>query len=281
MRRHPFFQTAWYAINLLLAAATLLLVFAIAWEYSTRKYLKGFADAIVPLSAPPEQKVEAILAWMKHGPARRTTAREESLALRDPEDTLNYQQLLLVCGSATNAFVNLASSSGLQARRLLLLGPNRQATHVVAEVRLDGRWAVVDPAYRIIFRDDQGQLLTRQQLSDPHILLEATRKVEGYPPKSTFDRTAHVRIARVPVIGSLLRRVLDAVFPKWQEAVNWTLVLERESFAVMTLALLLTCFSVAARFALSWYGERRLGITRVRLREQLIRAGATLLNSPK
>jgi len=71
------------------------------------------------------------------------------------------------------------------------------------------------------------------------------------------------------------------VFPKWQEAVNWTLVLERESFAVMTLALLLTCFSVAARFALSWYGERRLGITRVRLREQLIRAGATLLNSPK
>jgi hypothetical protein len=226
MRRHPFFQAAWYAINFLFAAATLLLVLAITWEYSTRKYLKGFADAIVPLSATPEQKVEAILAWMKHGPARRTTTGTESLARRDPQDTLNYQQLLKVCGTATNAFVNLASSSGLQARRLLLLGSDRQATHVVAEVRLDGRWAVVDPAYRTIFRDDQGQLLTRQQLSDSYIFLEATRKVEGYPPQSTFDRTAHVRMSRVPVIGRLLRRVLDRALPRWDEAVNWTLVLE-------------------------------------------------------
>ena len=281
MKPHPFFQTAWYAINFLFLASVLLLVLGIAWEYSTRRYLKGFADAVVPLSAGPEQKVEAILAWMKHGPARRSTVGTDSLAQRDPQDTLNYGELLRVCGTATNAFVNLASSSGLPARRLLLLGPDQRTKHVVAEVRLEDRWVVVDPAYRTIFRDAQGRLLTRQQLTDPRSFREATQKVEGYPPEYTFERTAHVRVGRVPVIGKLLRRILDTFLPGWEEAVNWTLVVERESFAATLLAALLVCFSVASRFVLSWYGETRLGISRVRLREQLLRAGASLFNSPR
>ena len=84
-------------------------------EFSTQNYLKGFSDAIIPSSDSPEQKVEAILAWMAHGPARRSTADAGVLAQRDPEDTLNIEQLLRVCGTATNAVVNLAQSSGLQA----------------------------------------------------------------------------------------------------------------------------------------------------------------------
>ena len=47
------------------------------------------------------------------------------LSARDPQDTLNYHQLLEVCGSATNAFLNLSRSTGLQARRLLLLTPEK------------------------------------------------------------------------------------------------------------------------------------------------------------
>ena len=71
---------------------------------------------------------------------------------RDPEDTLNYSGLLHVCGSATNAFVNLADSSGLRARRLLLLSPRGTASHVVAEVSLDGRWVVVDPVFGTLLK---------------------------------------------------------------------------------------------------------------------------------
>ena len=281
MRHQPFFRLAWYAINLLLLASVVLVIVGITWEYSTRKYLKGFADAVVPLSASPEQKVEAILSWMRRGPARRTTADPDSLSLRDPEDTLNYQHLLEVCGSATNAFLNLAASSGLPARRLLLLGPDRRSRHVVAEVRLGDRWVAVDPAYHFVFRDAQGQLLTRQQLNDPQVLQEATRAVASYPPEYNFKRTAHIRLARAPVVGSLLQKIMDTVFPGWEEFGGWTVVLERESLAVAVLAVLLFCFALAGRFALSWYGEKRLGINRVRLREQLIRAGATLFSSPR
>lgn len=281
MKRHPLFQTAWYAANILFLASVLLLIFAAWWEYSTRRYLKGFADAIVPLSSTSEQKVDAILAWMQHGPERRRTMSADSVALRDPQDTLNYRRLLAVCGTATNAFVNLAASSGLQARRLLLLRPDGQATHVVAEVRLADRWVVVDPALRVILRDAQGRPLTRQQLSDPDVFRQMRERVQGYPSEATFERTAHIRFWRVPVIGWLWRGAWDASPSGWEEAINWTLVLERESFALTLLVVLFICFSLASLFAVSWYGERRLGITRVHLREELIRMGATLFSNPR
>ena len=41
-------------------------------------------------------------------------------------------------GSATNAFLNLANSAGLLARRLLLLNANQGAKHVDGEVLVTG-----------------------------------------------------------------------------------------------------------------------------------------------
>ena len=86
---------------------------------------------------------------------------------RDLATTLNYDQLLRACGTATNAFVNLSNISQVPARRRLLMGRNWSTKHVVAEVHLDGRWVVVDPTFRVVFRGADGQPLTREQLLDP------------------------------------------------------------------------------------------------------------------
>ncbi len=281
MKRHPFFQALSIAADFLIAASLLLLIYGVVWEFSTRRYLKGFSDAIVPLSASPEQKVDAILAWMKQGPARRTSVDPDLLDSRDPLSTLEYKRLLQVCGTATNAFVNLARSAGLEARRLLLLDRNWRANHVVAEVQLDGHWAVVDPAYRFVFRDARGQLVTAQQLRDPATLHEATRMQESYPASYTFETTTYIRLARIPLVGVTLAKVLDSTFPRWQEPFDWSLVLERQSMALTLEAALLLCFSLVARAALGRYGARRLGLGRVRLREQLKRAGEALFNNPR
>src|ERR1700722_384004 len=130
MKPYPILRVTWYLVNVLLAVSLVAVLYSAAWEYSTRSYLKGFSDAIIPSSDSPEQKVEAILAWMAHGPARRTTLNDSAMDHRNPEDTLNVQELLNVCGTATNAFVNLAQSSGLPARRLLLLNEQRVSKHV-------------------------------------------------------------------------------------------------------------------------------------------------------
>lgn len=281
MKRHTLFRTSWICVNVALLISAAALLFCLGWEFSVRNYLKGFSDAIIPYSSTPEQKVESILAWMQYGPARRTSASPNLLNPRNPEETLNYKELLQVCGTATNAFVNLAYSSGLQARRLLLLDPARVTKHVVVEVRIDGRWVVVDPAFRIFFRDAQGRFLTRDQLRDPAIFRQATQVIPDYPSIYTYESTAHVRLSRIPSVGRYLRILLDRVWPGWEEAFNWTLLVERESFTLLMVSAVLFLFFLASRLFLSWYGGRRLGIVRVRMRDQVWRAGAALFSHSK
>ncbi len=281
MKRYPILRACWYLANVFLAVSLGLVVFSAAWEFSMRSYLKGFSDAIIPFSDNPEQKVEAILKWMQHGPARRSTPDTEALESRNPEDTLNYQQLLEVCGTATNAFVNLAQSSGFHARRLLLLDENLRSKHVVVETLIDNRWVLVDPSYHALLRLPSGRPVTREELRNLEIFRAATQAIPNYPSIYTYERTVHIRLARIPLAGGLLRRVLNSVWPSWEEAINWTLLLERESFAVLTMSIFLLCFALVIRLFLSWYCSRRLGIVRVRLRDQLARAGEVLISNPK
>ena len=276
---HKLFQAAWYAVNALLVVAIVASLYSIGWEYSTRRYLKGFSDAIVPATAPGDEKVEAILSWMAHGPARLPYGPSPAVPDRDPTDTLNYDALLQVCGTATNAFINLTSTGNLSVRRLLLVDSNMMTKHVVAEVLVDGRWIIVDPAYRLVLHDAQGHTLTREELTDPKIFTEATQNIPAYDPTYTFDRTIHVRIGRIHLLGVPLRRIADRIYPGWDESTAISLLVERESFAATVTSILLVIFLVMLRIMLRWFGERRLGVRRVRFREQLLRAGDAFLHS--
>jgi hypothetical protein len=278
---HRIFRLAWWGSNLLLAVALLAMTYSVVREYSVRRYLDGFSDAIVPDVLPAEQKVNAILTWMRVEPSRAVTDSPDSLAHRDPEITLNYQQLLNVCGTATNAFLNLARSSDLHVRRLLLLTPDHKTKHVVAEVLIDDRWIVVDPTYRVVMKDANGRFLTRQDLRNPAIFAEAANAIPNYPREYTFENSAHVRLARLPLDGFHLRGVLDSVYPGWDEVIDWSLLLERESFFYAVASAAAFVFLLLVRTLLGWYADRRLRIPRFRLRENVVRAGAAFLSAPE
>jgi hypothetical protein len=251
------------------------------WEDSVRKYLNGFSDAIVPEPASPEQKVEAILAWMRAGPPRLEANHLAELSPHDPQDTLNYRQLLAVCGSATNAFLNLSRSAGLEARRLLLLTPERTTKHVVAEIYLNGRWIVVDATYRTIMKDAWGNLLTRKDLQNPRIFQEATSSIPGYVPAYSYERYAHVRLTALPFNASRVRRFLDWTFPSWEEHLDWSLLLERRSFLYLFLSITSMLFLMALRFFLGWIADRYLKVPRFHLRANLGRITSILLTPPE
>jgi hypothetical protein len=276
---HKLFQLAWYAVNALLVVAILATLYSIVWEYSTRRYLKGFSDAIVPATAPGDEKVQAILNWMAHGPTRLPYGPSAAEPDRDPTDTLNYDALLQVCGTATNAFINLTDTGRLSVRRLLLVDSQMMTKHVVAEVLVDGRWIIVDPAYRLVLRNAKGNTLTREDLTNPKTFEEATQNIPAYNPTYTFDRTIHVRIGRVHLLGLPMRKIADRIYPGWDESAVMTLLVERESFAAVVASLLLVIFLCLLRIVLRWFGEKRLGVRRVRIREQLLRAGSTFLHS--
>jgi Transglutaminase-like superfamily len=263
----------WRVSNLLLVLFVLLTLYSTGWEFSVRQYLHGFSDAIVPADASAQEKVSAILNWMKKGPERSSTLNPSLLSTRDPEATLNYQQLLDVCGTATNAFLNLARSSGLRVRRLLLLTPERITKHVVAEVLIDNRWVIVDPAFRVMMKDDRGRLLTRQDLANPQVFGQAVSRIPGYPANYDYKLIAHVRLARIPLEGLRLRKLFNFLYPGWEEGFDWSLLLERESFFALFCSAVATFFLLILRFALGWIADHRLKIPRFHLRHQLLLAG--------
>ena len=218
---------------------------------------------------------------MSYGPPRREAPDPSVLSAHDPTDTLNYRELLAVCGSATNAFLNLSRSSGLDARRLLLISQDRTAKHVVAEVQIGGRWVIVDATYRAFMKDSQGRLLTHTDLQDPRLFQEATAQIPGYVTLYSYERVAHVRVGAFPVLGPVLRRALDTVLPGWDESLDWSLLLERRSFAFFFLSLWALIFFLLLRIVMAWIADHRLRIPRLHLRASLSRATATFFSTPE
>src|SRR5258707_12116439 len=123
--------------------------------------------------------------------------------------------------------------------------------------------------------------LTRKELQNPQNFAEAISRAPGYPPAYNYDKFAHVRIARLPLDGMQLRPVLDRIFPGWDEKVDWSLLLERESFFSLTTALFATLFLLLLRQLLAWYADNRLKMPRFHLLTHLARAGAAFFTTPE
>jgi hypothetical protein len=281
LRARLIFRLVWWLSNLLLAVALGATVWTGVWEVSLRQYLKGFADAVVPEAATPLEKAEAILDWMSDGPTRMEARLGTELSPRDPQNTLNYRQLLEVCGSATNAFLNLSRSAGLRTRRLLLLTPERTTKHVVAEVYLEDRWVIVDPTYRTLMKDARGNFLTRADLQNPEIFRQAASAIPNYRMEYSYERYAHIHISALPFLGTQIRHVLDRVFPSWDEYIDWSLVLERRSFLYLFISAVSLSLATVLRVTLGWLADRRLQISRFHLRANLSRATVAFFTTPE
>jgi hypothetical protein len=266
------FYATWYAVNIALIASIICAIYAVGWEISTRRYLKGFSDAIVPASASTDDKIDSVLAWMAHGPTRLPYGPSPNVPDRDPTDTLNYDALLQVCGTATNAFINLLDTGNVPVRRLLLVDQQQNTKHVVAEVYSEGRWIIVDPAFRLVLRDAQGRTLTREDLTNRSTFEAVTSKIPKYDPNYTFDRTVHIRVARLKFLGVSLREAIDRIAPSWADSPFVTLLVERESYAAVVAAILLVIFLLLARISLRWVGEHRLHLRLLRARHQFQRS---------
>lgn len=244
------------ALNVAVFVTLLLLGIGLLWEYSTQQYWNGLADAIIPLQATPEQKVEAILTWMNRWAERASTGEASGEPL-DRIASFRGLRYLSDCGAATNIVLNLSSAGGFRARRLLLLGEDGGTKHVVVEVLAGQRWIVVGALRRAVVRGKDGQTLTREQLANPQVFQEAIAAVPGYSSDYTFQRTANIRIEKIPLVGGMLRPVLNKLAPEWEGWLAESLIFDRRSrlFAVST-ALLFAGTTLGRLFA-GWRLRRK------------------------
>jgi hypothetical protein len=204
-------------------------------------------------------------------------APDASIPDRDPTETLNYDALLQVCGTATNAFVNLADSGGLEARRVLLLDSRHLTKHVSAEVLVNRRWIVVDPTYRTILRGPDDLAVSRSQLSNPAVFAAVIERIPGYNASYSYENTVHLRMGRLGVLGAPLIAVLNRLAPGWMDSPTISLLAERDSLVAVLASSLLVIFLFLLRLSLRWYGEKQLGVRTNRIREQLLRAWSAFL----
>jgi len=242
--------------------AFLILVYGLGWNYSTKRYLKGFADAIIPLSGSPEEKTEALVEWFHHEPRRINPHMTEPTGLmydRDPVNIVQNARLLNVCGTSSNAFMNLASAAELKVRRLLLLDEFDKVMHVVAEVQWGDRWIVVNPQQGLVFKDKQGHGLTKEELRDPEVFRDAISRMPGYDPNYTFEQTIHIHLERIPVLGRALRRVLDRFAPGWEEVINWAYLPENPSLWLIFISIPLLLLGILANLMANGSGRNRQG----------------------
>jgi hypothetical protein len=118
-------------------------------------------------------------------------------------------------------------------------------------------------------------------LQDPAIFEQAVSAVPRYPREYTYDHFAHVRLARLPYLGIGLKKVLSTVAPGWEEAIDWSLLLERESFFYLVLSISAILLFLLLRVVLAWYADSRLRIPRFHLREHAVRAGVAFFSTPE
>src|SRR5439155_22831068 len=85
---------------------------------------------------------------------------------------------------------------------------------------------------------------------------QAVAAVSGYPPQYDYQSVAHVRLSRLPIGGRHLQKVFDFLYPGWEEAVDWSLLLERESFFYLVLAGVAFVLLLLLRQRLAWYADQ-------------------------
>jgi hypothetical protein len=112
----------------------------------------------------------------------------------------------------------------------------------------------------------------------PALFLAASQNIPGYDPSYTFERTTHVRTARLGLIGTLVQKILDSLLPEWQDSIAISLLMERESLASVV-AMITIVLLTLVRGSLRWYGENRLRVYPVHVREQLRRAYQAFLST--
>ena len=102
-----------------------------------------------------------------------------------------------------------------------------------------------------------------------------------YPSEYTFERFAHGRLAALPFHGTEVRKLLDRLFPSWEEYLDWNLLLERRSFLYLFISANSLIFVVLVRMVLAWVADHYLHVPRFHFLANLGRAAIAFFRAPE
>jgi hypothetical protein len=121
------------------------------------------------------------------------------------------------CGTSSAIFVEACRSAGLRARLCQMIlneSSNKGAAHILAEVYVDGKWAVVDPICGQVFVGRDGRLAGYKEVAADWAYFAPQAKPFYAEQDLRFQGVRYTNWGKVPVLMPLAKWGLDQAIGK-------------------------------------------------------------------
>jgi hypothetical protein len=234
----------------LLAVLTALWQWALFVEDNT--FLDGICSALGTRDLAPEARAVRLYRWAStyddYIPPSESAASPGRFDLPTLRSIVEHRAYFQAdCGSKTRLLAALAGRAGLQARELRLCDSAHITRHVVCEMRIGSRWAVLDPTIGLDFRRRDGRLATAAELCDPSLFAANAGRAPRFNARIwRFDHAERLHFERLPLLGGLLRRLARHLTGRPAEELALPAVLDRPRLTAAVSFALLALFAMVA-----------------------------------
>jgi hypothetical protein len=222
-RRLALKRPTWHGFaRWLIVVALVVDILAMLSYISDQRFFRSLAHGLVAGRHLSDQDMLALFVDYAHDDLRRPTYRD----LPSPLIRLYYKFNPLHpsarnvvkygcdyrggCGSSSRVVMALLSAEGIPSRSMILLDGDGRRVHAVVNARIEGRWAVADPLYGIVFLRADSTVATAEDLhADRELFLTNAAHHPTYPAEVyNYDHYALFNWNKVPVVLPAIRRTL-------------------------------------------------------------------------
>jgi hypothetical protein len=234
--------------SLAVGAATTLL------ELANNRFLDDVNARIAPPSTDPEERLLRTLEYVSRYRFEEFDARRIHSRLHRIIGTMEAASPLHVsartaitggtdhigpCGALGRTLIVLLKRAGIEARKAQIYDDAGCPQHTVVEVRLAGRWRVVDPTYSMVWRrPGDGELATADEIAADRELFE--RVVEHNPDyptnRYTYANLHHLHWEKFPALKQLRTRMRSWIGDDYVRAIPTPYIYERPGYLISGLS---------------------------------------------
>lgn len=137
------------------------------------------------------------------------------------------------CGGLARAFIVLLNRAGIAARKAQIYDASGEPQHTSVEVKLGGRWRVVDPTYAMVWRRSaDGEMATAEEVAtDDELFLRVLETNPDYPvERYTYRGLNHVHWEKARALKALQRLLRARLGDERVRAIETPYVYERPAY---------------------------------------------------
>lgn len=193
------------------------------WWVELHDYVSGLwwahqvASMVAPRQLPDEERVARLASWV----FEHFIGVDPLLPLQEDHFFNTARRGYGSCDQQAHVLAVLYWSAGYPTRLRMLRNDQGISPHTLTEVRVRGRWVMVDPSFRILFRDVQGYLMTVEELAKFPEWLEAYRAQGASLTVADFQRGTFFTTFPYLPWGAAVKKSMTRLFsapPPYHEA---------------------------------------------------------------